>query len=71
MQIKIILDDKEVKAMVDKINRRPYDKIKIQEAGRKIIKAYEQFERIKKQNNPSPEQIDIYDIQKIFGGKII
>ena len=69
MQIKIIFDDKEVGAMVNKMNYQPYNKIKIYEAGQKIMKAYDVFN--KSQPNKPNGQTDIYDMLKMFGGKII
>ena len=57
--------------MVNKMRRRGYSKSKIQSAGAKIIKAYEQFEKVKKQNDPSPGQITIDDLLNKFGGRVI
>ena len=70
MQIKIIFDDKEVGAMVNKMNRQPYNKLKIYEAGQKIMKAYDVFNK-SQQPQKSEGQTDIYDMLKMFGGKII
>ena len=71
MQIKIILDDSEVCAMVNKMRRQTYNRKKIKDAGAKIMKAYEQFERIKKKDEPSPGQVTIDQLIKTFGGKVV
>lgn len=70
MQIKIILDDSEVEAIVNKMRRKYYSKLKIQVAGKKIMAAYVEFEKIKK-DKPFTGQMVIDDVLKTFGGRVI
>ena len=71
MQIRVVFDDSEVEAMVNKLNRKPYSKVKMKSAGEKVKKAYAEFEKVKKKDEPSPGQVTIDQLLKTFGGKVV
>ena len=71
MKIKIILDHTEVKAMADKMRHKEYSKSKMAAAGNKVLKAYEEFEKVKLPPQVSDNRTTIDDVIDMSGGKVI